>query len=141
MPSCWPRARGGDSISLALEKSGTLRGVVRDLDGAPIESAVVAMVLDAQRHLRVETRSGKDGSYELAPFMGDEVQFSRFKSAPVWITVRANGFAPLDLHARGNLRESGERQWVFDAWLGHGATVRGRVVDRATGSPIGGADV
>jgi hypothetical protein len=47
----------------------------------------------------------------------------------------------LDLPARGNLRESGERQWVFDAWLGHGATVRGRVVDRATGSPIGGADV
>jgi hypothetical protein len=141
LPAFWPRARGGDTILLTLEKSGALRGVVRDLEGAPIEGAVVAMVLDARRQLRAEARSGKDGSYELAPFVGDQEQFPRFRSEPIWITVRADGFVPLDLPARGNLRASGERQWTFDAWLGHGATVRGRVVDRATGSPLGGADV
>ena len=141
VPAFWQRARGGDSISLTLEKGGTLRGVVRDLEGTPIEGAVVATVLDARRQLRVETRSGKDGRYELAPFVGVELQLERFRPGSVWITVRADGFAPVDLPAIGNARESGERLWTFDAWLGHGATVRGRVVDRANGSPIGGADV
>jgi protocatechuate 3,4-dioxygenase beta subunit len=135
-PEAADSVRRGEDVTVTLDASRTLTGVVMDRDATPIAGATLRWlgVLGPCRVER-ETRSAADGSYRL-----DDVPTAaavRRSTVPMesLVEVRADGFAPAEIVVRplpdGRL----------DVVLLVGATLRGRVVDADSGEPLAGARV
>jgi RNA polymerase sigma factor (sigma-70 family) len=131
----------GDERAVTLDASRILEGTVLDRGGHPVPGALVRwLALMGPARVELDVSSGSDGRYRL-----DGLPSRRSaKEAPFgenwWMEVRAEGFAPLMIERPMTLSDAGPES-PFDLVVVRGATLRGRVLDAETGSPIAGARV
>lgn len=132
----------GETIELALDRSFSWVGVVRDVQGRPIAGARFVAQAGAGA-LVVERTATTDehGAYRLESVPGDERRL-----LPTWInlcSLEASGFAPaspsMRFFAEQNASDFSAKECRVDFWLGRGAELAGAVTDRETGRPIEGA--
>ncbi|MCI0589030.1 MAG: sigma-70 family RNA polymerase sigma factor [Planctomycetes bacterium] len=133
--------RPGDERTVTLDPARTLEGSVKDRAGRPVPGARVRWLgLMGAVRVEREANSGADGGYRL-----DGIPSRRAaKESPFghswWVEVRAEGFAPLMIERPFGTQAS-DLESPFDLVVVRGATLRGRVLDAETGSPIPGARV
>lgn len=130
-------AAGPDETS-----GGTVRGRVFDEEMRPVRGATVRLRWMEEGGLReVLARGDGEGRYRLAPPSGFA---ARARGIPV-VEVEAAGRAPLVLAAysggRALLQASSGRDGEQDFLLVAASATRGRVMDDATGQPVGEARV
>ncbi len=113
-----------DELTLSLRPGGhALRGVVRDAGGGSVEGAVVSAT--ARTGAAYSAHSDADGNYELS------LPNERF------VVVAWDADYHRDEH-QVTVQGAGR---IVDFELTPAASIRGRVLDRATGSPVAGAAV
>ncbi len=132
--------RPGEELEIVLGPRCDLVGTVRDLDGHPVAGArVLWLVVLSGIRIEREGVSAEDGTYRV---VGITSPWTDQLEAPQSTVVRAaaEGFAPFQ--APGQLVEmDGKGNRRLDLYLPRGATIRGRVVDAETGTPLPGARV
>lgn len=131
----------GAEVTLRLEPTRALTGVVKDREGKGVAGAKVrALLLIDTIRMELEGTSGADGAYrvdglppERRPKPGAWIGWMD----AAWIEVTAEGFAPLTVEQTGWKDADLKR----DLTLSRGAILVGRVEDAESGAPLGGATV
>jgi RNA polymerase sigma-70 factor (ECF subfamily) len=123
----WLRADMGSPVRVILRKGFALEGFVRDPSGQPLAGAVVSLEPDrGGREKRSAPPTGSDGRYRMEGLADGSFR----------LRVRIpRGI----VHTADTLRIPGVER--YDVRIGGGVTVKGRVVDDATGLPLEGASV
>jgi RNA polymerase sigma-70 factor (ECF subfamily) len=123
----WLREDMEAPVRVILRRGYALEGLVRDAAGRPLPGAVVALEPDrAGREQRSASPTGSDGRYRMTG-LADGSFRTRVRTAQGIV------------HSGDTLRIPGVDR--YDIRIGGGVTVKGRVVDDATGLPLEGASV
>jgi RNA polymerase sigma-70 factor (ECF subfamily) len=135
-PAAVESVHPGEDVTITLDTARTVVGTVTDRERRPVAGARVRWLgLMGAARVEREAISGSDGGYRLDGVPPQWTSKGFPPAKPWWIEVRADGFAPLMLE-----RPMGRPMWEvespFDLVLVRGATLRGRVLDAETDSPV-----
>ena len=125
--------RIGDEVDFELVPSPALEGLVVDDQGSPVAGASVVYFCTSGGHeIERKATSDAEGRWRLTGLTVNQ-------DLSTWLSAQAPGFAPyLSRQLWGTTLEGNVR---FTVILRRGASILARVVDAATGAPIGGATV
>ncbi|MCI0585284.1 MAG: sigma-70 family RNA polymerase sigma factor [Planctomycetes bacterium] len=132
--------RPGGDVRLVLDPARAFVGTVADREGRTVAGARIRWLgLLASAQVERQTVSGPDGSYRIEGIPSPRATEGTGMGLAWSLDVEAAGFAPLRIGSPVSPETEGSAR--HDLVLIRGATLRGRVVEAESDSPIAGATV